>query len=495
MFSIWQCSFAPIVLGAYWLIKRQLDGQSHDLEKLPFVKFDNNDIPERYVAESEKLLHSGYNKYIKNGVPFRMRNLVDPNHHQLILPFKYLDEVKSSAQNEMSFQLFSRQAFLLDYLNAPEPIDLSTHIVRGDLNKNLAHLMQDIHAQAKLSFAESIPKCEDWTPLQPYLVIAKTIARMTSLVFAGPELCASEEWRDMMVQFTITLMQTSQLIQRKYPHHWRWIVPWVDPNARKILTIRKRCAELLSPSYQTRLAGEEKFVDGIQWLMNGKPGGNIGLLELADQQLFLSIASIHSTSASALSILYDLLERPEYIPDILEELQSVAAINKSPGWTKRSLEQLEKLDSFMKESQRVNPVGLVTVRRSAVRPYTFSDGLRIPANTHCCFPNYELNHDRDVYPDPDKFDGYRFLNLRHKVDVHKYHFAYVSESSINFGAGAHSCPGRHLASNEIKLILSELLLNYDLKWPEGQRRPPTMFHDFSSNPNPMVDILIRRKKA
>jgi len=138
----------------------------------------------------------------------------------------------------------------------------------------------------------------------------------------------------------------------------------------------------------------------------------------------------------------------------------------------------------------------VTVQRSNPKPYTFSDGLKIPANTQCCFLNYELNHDPEVYPDPDPetFDPYRFLHLREKIDRNKYHFAFVSDESINFGAGTHSCPGRHFAANEIKLMLCELLLGYEMKWPEGASRPPTMFHDFSSNPNTSTDILIRERK-
>lgn len=193
------------------------------------------------------------------------------------------------------------------------------------------------------------------------------------MVFAGPELCANEEWRNIMVTSTITLMQTSQEVRKKYSPHWRWIVPWVDPGAKKIYEIRKRCAELLAPSYQNRLAqmeGNEKpFVDGIQWLMNTASDGKKGLLEMADDQLFLSIASIHSTSASTLSILYDLLERPEFIDEILQEIHSVRGKSSSPGWTKRELDQLVKLDSFMKESQRYHPVGLGKFKQQGWLPW------------------------------------------------------------------------------------------------------------------------------
>jgi len=182
------------------------------------------------------------------------------------------------------------------------------------------------------------------------------------MVLAGPELSANAEWRTIMVTFTITLMQTSQQVRRDYSPYTRWIVPWTDPGAKKIYEMRKRCAELLAPSYEARLArmeaNEKPFVDGVQWLMDTTPDGKKGLLEMADEQLFLSTASIHSSSVSTLSIVYDLLDRPEIMDEILEEIRSVRAKSGSADWTKRDLDQLVKLDSFMKESQRYYPVGL-----------------------------------------------------------------------------------------------------------------------------------------
>uniref|UniRef100_L7JH53 Ent-kaurene oxidase n=1 Tax=Pyricularia oryzae (strain P131) TaxID=1143193 RepID=L7JH53_PYRO1 len=437
-------------------------------------KYDNSSSTYSLLA-SKKRNSNVVGQYIKNGIPFRMRNPADPSQPQVILPFKYLSEMKNAAESSWSFMHFSNQSFLLEYINAPLGSSIAHQVVRGELNKNL-----------------------DWTALQPYMLFANTIARTTSLVLAGPELSANPEWTTIMVTFTMTLMQTSQEVRAKYSPWLRWLVPWIHPGAKNLYKIRKRCAQLLAPSYQNRRAGmvgdEKPFMDAIQWLMNKRTYKSKDLMKLSDDQLFLSVASIHSTSASTLSTLYDLLDRPECMDGILHEIRTIRAESKSSDWTKHDLDRLVKLDSFMKESQRYHPVGQVTVQRSNPRAYEFSDGLKIPANTQTCFLSYELNHDPDVYPDPETFDADRFLRMREKVDLQKYHFAYVSEDSINFGAGAHSCPGRHFAANEIKLMLCELLLGYEMKWPDGQSRPPTMFHDFSSNPNPGFDICIRERR-
>ena len=51
--------------------------------------------------------------------------------------------------------------------------------------------------------------------------------------------------------------------------------------------------------------------------------------------------------------LYYLATFPEYIQPIREEVEEVV---KSEGWTKAGLDQMHKVDSFIKESQRLNPI-------------------------------------------------------------------------------------------------------------------------------------------
>lgn len=50
------------------------------------------------------------------------------------------------------------------------------------------------------------------------------------------------------------------------------------------------------------------------------------------------------------NILYDLAMYPEYIAPMREEVE---AIVKAEGWTKTSVAKMRKVDSFVKESQRL----------------------------------------------------------------------------------------------------------------------------------------------
>ena len=53
--------------------------------------------------------------------------------------------------------------------------------------------------------------------------------------------------------------------------------------------------------------------------------------------------------------LYYLATLPEYMQPLREEVEEVV---KSEGWTKAGLDKMHKIDSFIRESQRLHPIGI-----------------------------------------------------------------------------------------------------------------------------------------
>lgn len=54
-------------------------------------------------------------------------------------------------------------------------------------------------------------------------------------------------------------------------------------------------------------------------------------------------------------VLFDLASNPEYFEPLREEVEEVT---KREGWTKAALDQMCKIDSFVKESQRLRPAAV-----------------------------------------------------------------------------------------------------------------------------------------
>lgn len=78
--------------------------------------------------------------------------------------------------------------------------------------------------------------------------------------------------------------------------------------------------------------------------------------------------------------------------------------------------------------------------------------------------------DPTIYPEPEKFDGFRHDKMRQADPeaAKRHQFTSVNSHSTNFGFGRMACPGRFFADNEIKLIVAYLLMHYDFKLPSGQ---------------------------
>jgi cytochrome P450 len=75
----------------------------------------------------------------------------------------------------------------------------------------------------------------------------------------------------------------------------------------------------------------------------------------------------------------------------------------------------------------------------------------------------------------------------------QYQFVAVSKENMSFGLGRHACPGRFFAANEIKLILAHMLLNFDLRMPDGQdKRYENITIAHSILPDSKKEILVRR---
>lgn len=57
------------------------------------------------------------------------------------------------------------------------------------------------------------------------------------------------------------------------------------------------------------------------------------------------------------NVLYDLAAHPEWAEILRDEIQCISAEEPSGKLRKRTMPKLRKLDSFIKESQRINPLG------------------------------------------------------------------------------------------------------------------------------------------
>ncbi|KAK7926620.1 cytochrome P450 [Apiospora marii] len=490
--------FSIVAAISGWYLLRWMRSNPIPNSPVQRVEFDDGDNSRlRYARESEKLIAKGYRDYLRKGQAFSMRNVVDDRRPLVVLPRKYLDEVKNASQDELSFPRFMEDLSILRHVGGPLITDELCHATRTDLNRALPHLIQQLYEDCLTGCKEFIPECPEWTSIMPYPLLLQIFNRIGQRVLVGPELGRNPEWLDLTQNYTTSLLQGTNTVRAKYTPSLRWLAKYLERDVKMVYKQRQRAAALLEPVLQSRLAARaekqqqtDHHDDAIEWLIDDyhRKGMQVTAQEIAQDQLGLTLAAIHNTAATVLSTLYDLIDHPASLDDIRTEVRQAMG-QHGGGFDRAALQSLRHLDSFMTESLRMHSMPQVTVQRLALVPKTFHDGFHIPAGTQVMFANRQLNHDLDLYPDPERFDAKRFYD---RDGNNKHHFATVSDDFINFGSGFHACPGRFFAQDVIKLLLASLLIRYDFKYLEkGQKRPADMTDNLVVYPDVTVPILIK----
>lgn len=187
--------------------------------------------------------------------------------------------------------------------------------------------------------------------------LLRTISRLIALIFLGEEFMNSEEWQRISIMYTVDAFIAARTLNT-WPAPLRPIVHWFLPECRKIREEVKMVQKFITPVVDRRreeLAANsgqprKKVLDSVDWFVaaaKGKP------FDYALAELSLAMASIHTTNNTLSYIFFDLLENPEWIPRLREEVKEV--FGTSGKWEKNTLFHLRLMDSVLKESMRLHP--------------------------------------------------------------------------------------------------------------------------------------------
>lgn len=326
-------------------------------------------------------------------------------------------------------------------------------------------------------------------------VIAATGSRML-----GGKLCSrNAEWLETAALYSMDVVSVAVRL-RPYP---AWLRPFITPWLEGTKTLNRHlqtAKKTFSDTFAQRLAleqqemlngkgGSEKPIDMVQWMVESASGNDRDPGVLSHNMLFLSLAAVHTSSATTIHALFDLCANPEYIEPIREEIASEVAKH---GWTLSAIANMKRLDSFIKESQRLNQAVLMTFNRKVAKLLRFEDGTTLGAGTYITMPSDSVARDPDIYDDPEHFDGYRFYDRRMEggKEANRHQFASTGPESLAFGQGKNACPGRFFAGMQIKVVLANVLLNYNISFPPGQtERPKNLYKGGLVRPDPRQKLV------
>ncbi|KAI0550324.1 putative cytochrome P450 [Xylaria curta] len=442
----------------------------------------------RFIHDGKAMLVEGYKK--NKGSIFYVPSVLG---ERLMIPPKYVEELKTAPIDKVDFVATFQEMFEGKYTTMGSRSTLHPRVVKAQLNHHLADVMPGVQEEIRNAFEEDFPNCDDWTPVPVVDRLTQVVARVSSRMFGGTRLSENKEWIKASIAFAIDGFIGAQAI-KQYPQTLRPIVQYTIPALRKISEHYRAAERAAVPLLEERERTGEKALDLLSWMSDQAQGNEKDKAYIAGILLKVSFAAIHTSAAAPAQLVFDLCAMPEYIEPLRKELEGV--MNADGSIDKTGFNKLTKMDSIMKESQRFNPLLLITFERVVTASYRLRDGFVIPANTTIGVPTQAVTMDPDIYPDPETFDGFRFEKERMKKpeNAGRHTYAASNHESMAFGYGRHACPGRLFASNEIKAIMGYLLLNYDIKFAEGQTRPKSLLVETQNLPNHEATVLFRKRK-
>ncbi|EGN97958.1 hypothetical protein SERLA73DRAFT_182766 [Serpula lacrymans var. lacrymans S7.3] len=441
------------------------------------------------------MMQEGYDKY-KGGlfkIPLMDRWMVIATGSQLI------DEMRKVADDELSLQEAVDDILQVEYTFGLEAQRNPYHIpvIRTQLTRNMPALFADMQDEIVHACNDIIPlDGNEWVNVPAYSSMLNITCRTSNRLIVGLPLCRSQEFADLHVKFAVQVIVCASIVN---------LLPnFIKPFFGRLLTNTpnsiERCTEYIRPIVDDRLRdieehGEEwadKPNDMITWLLDeAREERNARAVAL--RVLVLNFASLHSSSSSFTHALLHLAARPHLLQPLREEAEAVV---QEEGWTKAAMDKLKKIDSFLKESQRVSALSLVSMNRKALKPFTFSNGTVIPAGTHVAVASASTHLDEANYANASEFDPFRFADMREKCgEETKHQLVSTDVGYVTFGYGKHACPGRFFASNMLKAIMAHLVLTYDIKLKDEGVRPADQWFGMNCTPNRKAEIMMRKRQS
>ncbi|KAH8668636.1 ent-kaurene oxidase [Xylariales sp. PMI_506] len=419
---------------------------------------------------------------------------------KLILPNRYADEIRNHPS--MSFGKAFQKEFFTEY-HGFEPFKqgleddtLIQETVRVKLTQSLGLVTEDLIDETTSSLHDILGDDAEWKQVFFKDAVLDIVARLSSRVFLGKDMCRDKRWLEIAKRYTIESFVGS-FIMRMAPSLLRPIVYWFIPQCRFCRGAIRDAHKIIDPEVERRVAAVDaalragqkpkKTADAIGWIYEVSRGRPVNYV---NAQMSLTLAAIHTTSETASQAILDICEHPEVVQPLREEIIQVISEH---GWAKTSLYKLKLMDSFLKESQRCSPLSSVSMNRYVESEVVLSDGTVLPKGSRIAVAANFM--DPRIYPEPEKFDASRFLKMRAQPgNENNWQFVTVNADHMLFGHGQHACPGRFFASNEIKIALCHLLLKYDWRLVPGAAMLEPQCFETSRGVNPKIQLDVRRRK-
>ncbi|KAB8076861.1 cytochrome P450 [Aspergillus leporis] len=433
-----------------------------------------------YLVWGPEIIDSAY--ISAHGKPFRVST--PSNDHILITSNDHIRELIDAPLQSLSLHAVAKEILQPKHtMHGFEWQDQrgveGTGFVRALRSRLTAHLpamLPDLQRIVNGAISEELssPGADGFVYARLFSTIKRIVTKVNCFTFFGEELSQNPEFTAAALEFPQVVILAAEILRitpnflREYVaslvtgQHYaaKTLFRYIAPIVEQRLAIR--AVDGGSPNGHTP-------VDCMQWLIDTSPRKNPwSTPRMVGEIMAVWFGSVHQLAMTTTYAIEDLCLHSEYVEPLRNEIYQWAA-----NTCGRDVEKMPLLDSFVKESIRCTNSDAITVRRKALVPFIFADGLKVDRGDWVCIPQRGMMHDPSRYSDPEGFDGFRFARANKSlragcmpVEVPDRVPSVLTDISVDWpiwGLGNTACPGRFYASIILKLILVCILDGWDCR--------------------------------
>ncbi|GLA89733.1 hypothetical protein AtubIFM56815_004221 [Aspergillus tubingensis] len=356
------------------------------------------------------------------------------NEYQVLVSSEQkVRELGESAESVLSFHTAMEQRIQHKYTlfgfqhNDIDPNnDIAKRVIKVLLRINLPQIQQGLQPLIQDLIKQELTDrdSDGWSQASGFTLAKHLVTRINNHVLLGSKLASDPAFEDAVNRYLQDVVVTMELCR----HLPSFLVPLVAPA-------------------MMRWSGAMHFI------------GRAVTAEVEDR--VKSNSTSQDPSPALVYAMYDLCLHPEFIEPLREEIEHARSVTSYED----HFDRLPLMDSFLRESARLSPLDALSIQRVALSPYTFADGTHVPTGNLVAVPQEAIMQDPEHYPDPKKFDPYRFLAVD-EADGSVRAFPKYTDVHWNYpfwGSAKKACPGRWFVSRTLKQVLSHVIMEYDVK--------------------------------
>ncbi|KAF9269898.1 cytochrome P450 [Marasmius fiardii PR-910] len=477
----------------------------------------------RGASDSFKLFTEAYEKYSVKGLVSVVPTWT--KGPQVLVPPALINWLAHEPEHVMNARDCTFENMQFAYTTAHPEImknDMLDLMIKRELTRHVGNLNDKIVNEITLAMGEMFGTGDlsengqgEWREVGIWDSSMRLVVKAANSVFVGSELCRNEEYTQACMSWVWDVAASSAMMHM-FPK-------FLKPHVSKLVTYKNRRDARISMKHTlplveerianlTRAQNDKTFEydapnDLITWMVKESfkrtSESETSAHSIAYRILLLNFAAVITSTIASANFILDIMSTDPSVNAIELLREEVKRVHKEHDgvWSKAAVAKLVRLDSALRESGRYSCVGGSAITRRVwtddgiVLPTNGKEGegLWVPKGATVGVAQHQIHFDEQYYgPTAAEFDPFRFSRPKEQgLSATNEDMVTTSSHYLTFSHGVHSCPGRFFAANELKLIMANLLLNYEIQ-PMPTRPPNEQLGDVKI-PARKQTMMIRRR--